>query len=553
MRPPAAATAASTPTLLVRRPPLPGESTGSWLTRVAHANGYTGYRQMGNDLGVCLPAGLQLDVPADPQALAERLAVFTRCGVSEVMGTLLSAQLEEMTGNPRGVMGRWVFKPPEGLGLGMAHAICPHCLAQDHLNPESFAQDRLAYWRRDWRLATTTVCTRHACVLLAACTHCARPFVLNGHRNQLDRCLCCGAFLRSMVAAHATIRPRRSRLPERGRTLISPVPVAHPKLFWDGIAVLLSVIRSPARAKKLAASPLLTRRDQRFMRDLAHKPLRDFERHDATTRHKLLQVIQSLLHTWPTRFVNVFKSARLTAASFAMCQLDIPYWLHQVVHVELNARHYRPSAAEADAVREAARRHGHLASPRPLARWIGMRQSKVFDIHCLCPHRSWSDMEAQKFTAWLGHAIAQTPCSRGQRATLIRDAAVIELAMLRGLSLSQAVRLPMAAGHPTQNEPAHAAGCPLLARYLCEVRPRWTSRRSRTSPLFVCRDGTAYTGGQLRERFTRLSRAAKMPASPPGRPLVRWRGQAMTEAPVPESTGASGQCRGTLVPEPPVR
>ena len=156
--------------------PQQDEILSSWIIRLSHAHGYK-VQTMCNFLFGRTGAIWNRDVDRlAPKKVKEILARISGATIEQVGNTTLRAYegilFEQLNMNG---MSRWK------LPLGIFHRsrrrpgllFCPQCLDED-TEP---------YFRKRWRLALSTVCTKHRCYLLDACPECESP--LAPHRADM--------------------------------------------------------------------------------------------------------------------------------------------------------------------------------------------------------------------------------------------------------------------------------------------------------------------------------------------------------------------------------
>ena len=181
----------------VRYKPLPDELLSSWLIRLAHGHGlkvqtfcnliYGNQRQLWNR---------DIDRLA-PDWLIDSLVNATGTPYQRARQTTLSSYKGMLfTDIRQSGISTWVLslqmyhRKRKGHGL----QFCPYC----------FRTDEIRYYRKIWRLALSTQCFVHGCLLLDACPHCQSE--VSPHRvdmlskNQglnydLATCHVCGFYL----------------------------------------------------------------------------------------------------------------------------------------------------------------------------------------------------------------------------------------------------------------------------------------------------------------------------------------------------------------------
>ena len=224
------------------------ESLGSWLFRLACANGFASYGDMLNNYSLRAPMRAQLDIGSDRWGLIDGLESLTFVGIDSIEKTTLCTLLVEMTGAKEGVLGRWILRESVvSKSRGMRYAVCPACLISDDV----------PYLRVHWRLSTATWCARHSCMLVDRCDGCGEPFVLTGrYRGPIG--VCCGC-KQPVAPAIRSARKRGSSLCAAPGDISSSqlsISLACPHQLWDGVRVLLFVMTSPKNVDRLTRAAI---------------------------------------------------------------------------------------------------------------------------------------------------------------------------------------------------------------------------------------------------------------------------------------------------------
>lgn len=175
----------------------PDELFSTWLVRVAFAQGCEPLVLA----GALWPTWRAWTIDLDRRITIDRLSVLAKRTGEEVV-TLDAASLRPIAmamgeGSDKAAILPWI------LALGSRNRrrcgglqFCPICLQAD----------RFPYYRRHWRLAWYTACSRHGIGLLDRCCHCGA--ILEPHRLSLSQavlstCASCGNDLRTCSAAPA--------------------------------------------------------------------------------------------------------------------------------------------------------------------------------------------------------------------------------------------------------------------------------------------------------------------------------------------------------------
>ncbi|MCJ9671444.1 TniQ family protein [Neorhizobium sp. SHOUNA12B] len=179
------------------------ESLGSWAFRLQKANAISSMGAIGTNAGVKIHK--LIDVPTDPESTACAWARVSGRSAEEIAPMWLCLEGGPTSGRGRqNVMRAWALaeKACTYANFRSRHVVCPDCLAQD----------AVPYWRRSWRLCTTTICDVHRRFMLERCPHChctfaaPRPILL-----PLSHCSGCGFDLRNSAPDVASFHGRLLR------------------------------------------------------------------------------------------------------------------------------------------------------------------------------------------------------------------------------------------------------------------------------------------------------------------------------------------------------
>lgn len=162
--------------------PLPGEIFSSWLKRTA-----LGHCDKLHTFCHAHWPGMQIwnrDVDKAPSdALIFDMSAGTGTDITHARATLLSSlngsvfEAGDSNTNPHWILRLGVWHRSR---KAFGQQFCPLCLAQDPY----------PYFRLNWRLAWTTCCTHHGCMLHDCCEDCGQPII--PHRREEPRCYNCG-------------------------------------------------------------------------------------------------------------------------------------------------------------------------------------------------------------------------------------------------------------------------------------------------------------------------------------------------------------------------
>lgn len=498
-------------TLLVRPAPIAGvaqpESLTSWLFRLALANGFTAYGELLQNEGILLSAHTLVDLDPERWSLLSKLARLSGIPVEELRSHALDGALTTMTGASGSTAGRWLMSSG---GHGCRYSICAACLAEDEK----------PHWRSAWRLTVSTACPIHMRLLVDTCRGCGGSLVLSGVRAvSLKTCEHCGRALHEGPGPVLVRQISKWRLvdPQDAPRSSLPVRVAHSKLWWDGVRVLLNVVGRPRLAAKLrkAGAP---RSLIPALACMASGPRLSFDRQSAAMRHQMLDLVDWLTGDWPTRFISSMNAARITCGEYATAEISVPYWLWSVCKEHLERKRYRTTLAEASSAVALLSEAHRPVSKVAIKRLLGVTEGKALDVLRPVMTRRLSDTEMLAVTRLLNADLEAASSARDQRASLLRDACSIATAAWLRISLMAVSGLAVEDGQALLQEWRDAARIDSirgrLARtylawmelYLRGTRMRFERYDLPQHALFLSRFGVPTQGFGLAARFADLLR-----------------------------------------------
>ncbi len=329
-------------------------------------------------------------------------------------------------------MNRWIVP------LGIFHRsrrrpgllFCPQCLDED-VEP---------YFRKRWRLAFSTVCTRHKCYLLDACPECQSP--LAPHRaDMLGRqhfpraglnvhCWNCGFDLRTsrktevLDAPLVELQARLERALRNGYVDFAGNPAMHSIVFFDGLRELIAGITSRQTQKRLKIS---TKFNDMYLSDW---PRTGLEMAALPTRRELFRMLATILDGWPANFIDLIHECGLRYSDLKGDSEQRSFWYEDVIRHESGGGYSPISHEEAEAIASVVEvRYGHFSDA--LARMLSGR-----DIRSHIPERSpqpVSDEVYEELLTSIDHQVAGT-LDKLERACLIRDKVMFVAGWQLGLS-----------------------------------------------------------------------------------------------------------------------
>ena len=163
------------------------ESMASWLFRLAQDNGFLSVGGFLREAGLKIYDLSAVDMGSNLDQIVDTVSQLSQLPREAVSNMTLAPLIslydgsEDPTGHP------WVLRHPRG-AKGSMHVCCTSCLRAD----------KVPYWRRSWRLATTLICPIHHHRLIDSCHACGAPIVLARDRSTpLCQCHVCLSALAS--------------------------------------------------------------------------------------------------------------------------------------------------------------------------------------------------------------------------------------------------------------------------------------------------------------------------------------------------------------------
>lgn len=320
-----------------------------------------------------------IDKCAD-DAMLNELTRRTGIPIERVRATTLAAY-EGVLYERHNALGNTVWIMP----LGIYHRIrrmhgtqyCPNCLAED----------KKPYFRRAWRLALMTVCTKHRCLLFDACPRCHSA--VNFHRDELGqrskqvgkgmtRCFFCKFDLRDVCS----LAPRddwgdsvgyQSRLMQATTDGWADVggQRVYALLYFSVLRQLMKVLATRRGSLLLAA--LCRETGTAPFAPFFPEKRTDIESLRVADRHRLKSLAAYLLGDWSQRFIRICSSARTWSSTLLRDFEPAPFWYWSVVHDHLYRTSYCASNEEVIAAIAHINRSGGVAYRKAISELLGSR------------------------------------------------------------------------------------------------------------------------------------------------------------------------------------
>lgn len=314
--------------------PEPSELFSSWVVRLAHEH----YMKVHTFTSFNFPDkqfwNRDIDRSASDDLLME-LASRNNCSFQAIYQTSLRSYEGVLfeTHNEK-TFSKWIMP------LGVYHRtwrnkgllFCSGCLANDKEKP---------YYRKQWRLSLSVVCTKCNCFLRELCSGCGAP--ISFFRSELGKkyeepsnsiacCYNCGFNLsrsRLLIADDEIINIQNQIyfIMENGFNK----QVIYPLQFFEVLKYLLKILTGKRQIYGLAQRKLAE-----YLKLEYKSPRGGFNfRYDALTvyeRANALRMAFWLLERWPTRFIDFFKSIPFHSSDLFRDFDNIPFWYWDVVY-----------------------------------------------------------------------------------------------------------------------------------------------------------------------------------------------------------------------------
>ncbi len=239
-----------------------------------------------------------------PRDVVNDLARLTGTGENEAWATTLYS-LEGILYERIRITNasRWIFP------LGIYHRTrrrggqqwCAICLSTD----------RQAYYRKNWRLAIVSTCSKHGIVLADRCIDCGSPAV--PHQGLDPCCHVCGSDRRSYP--HVIADSKALQLEHNFREILAGrahPPEAfsniYPLAFFNLVRQILSIVTANPRAQRLRET--VCRHNggdpsEPIFEGIISAP----EFLSSSERHRMMAIVAQLLDGWPYKFVALCAEA----------------------------------------------------------------------------------------------------------------------------------------------------------------------------------------------------------------------------------------------------
>lgn len=317
---------------------------------------------------------------------------------------------------------------------GQTHFILP--LGVFHRTRHRFGQqfcaeclmtDKSAYFRRSWRLAFNTVCSKHKILLQDRCGNCLKPIV--PHRvdmysrssfpiiGSMRRCSYCGreygGSARSASIDELEMQLTFDRVIESGFANLNYETVVYSHLYFEGIRCLISALKK-------------FQKPENFIK-------KRFEYLNVEERLEFLLPIFELLNQWPETFLKFFINKKAPYSAFTPNVNEIPYWLSSVLRTNLYQRNAVVSIPELTAIANVVEQTGCKSVSVSIRRISGRDPFKLFQT------KRVDDDTADILLASIDHRISTA--TDKERLLLLRDKVMFITARCKHLSMKELLEL----------------------------------------------------------------------------------------------------------------
>ncbi len=328
-----------------RPEPLPDELLSSWMLRTAAGMLMKPY-DFTHTYWRSKPPALTRDIDRmAPANIITGMAEGTGIPLARAYQTTLGGYAGSLFGemNAQG-FAPWIM--PVGVRhrsrQSFGQQFCPKCLAEDER----------PYFRRAWRIATSSVCVRHEVVLADRCPDCGESVA--AHRSpRLDRCWKCECALRDAVTRVAD--PEVLRLQagfelaiKNGWAVLGQGVVHFAPRYFLLVRQLLSLVsHGPRRTRFLRA--IGEHRWAHRMPGGPIEPAGGIEYLTPSARHDHFAMVAWLLWGWPDLFVEAAQKAGIWQSWALKDMRDVPWDYQRAVRPDLVRASYQPTDGEISA------------------------------------------------------------------------------------------------------------------------------------------------------------------------------------------------------------
>lgn len=409
--------------------PLDDELLSSWIIRLAHAHGFKvetlcsilfgPHSTIWNrDIDKLAPEEVGSSLQ---KAMGISESEFEKLALRSYKGTLF----EKLNANGK---SRWIVP------IGVYHRkrkrnglmLCPQCLLEDDV----------PYYRRAWRLAFVTECTRHKIQLIDCCPNCDAPIIPHradmGAKNLYPaadlrvHCWQCGIDYRHYSNEQASdhnlldFQELLETTLELGYLSWDNNPSMYSVIFFDGLREMLSGVLSKESLKRIKYGPLSNKINGELL----------FEDYPLYLRREVLSMVAEFTRSWPESFKKIIHSCELRYSDLQGNTKNRRYWYERVIRKESFNRQIALTNNERQSIIRYVESIKGYVDPKTVKEITGRNVSEIVINKS---KKRVSDDLYEDLLVSLDHEIAST-LDKSIRRCLIRDK--IMFACGRQLSLS---------------------------------------------------------------------------------------------------------------------
>jgi hypothetical protein len=353
--------------------PLPDELLSSYVTRCAQALYVKPITLLNASLGSRQSLFSQdIDNYAN-ELIVDRIASACLLDAAVVRGMTLAAY-EGLLQPDYFPNGRKVWIMPVSISatnrLRGGLQFCPECLRTD----------TIPYFRRRWRLALSTCCTKHKISLHDRCPDCEAPIHI--HQSfSMRYCYLCSYDLADAASVTPYEHVFRQQaefehaLAEGWASLNGRPLYSH--LYFAVVRRVAGLLSSGKRSHRLRAA--LVKRyggsDGHFDRGGARQPM---EYLCVLERVRLLDLVARTMSDFPHRFVEICKASRHSRSYIIKDMPYVPFAFDLVLRTSLDKSPYYPTEIEVDAAARWLRRAHGKAQYRRLKEIFGESRGLLY-------------------------------------------------------------------------------------------------------------------------------------------------------------------------------
>lgn len=318
-----------------------------------------------------------------PDHVVNRIAQGVHVSAEDVRQGTLSAYAETLILNYNTVgRNNWVLPTTIKSNDRRRHGLqfCPACLASDEA----------PYFRRGWRLAFATICTRHGTLLRDSCPECGD--VIHPHRSPaMHHCFKCGHSLcvpTAIADRHDHIAWQASL--ERGLTrgwISLGTEFERSYVVFAIVRQIAALLVNGRRAETLrnATARILGGDPSPFDKPTSRQPI---EYLGQAERHRLFDLVQRLMNGWPYLFVHVCEEAGFRRSHAIKDMPNPPFAYESVVRWYLDRTPYFANEQEVAAAAAWLRQTTGRASYADLKAICGESRAAIYKHMDYVRHRA---------------------------------------------------------------------------------------------------------------------------------------------------------------------